>query len=206
MEHAASPSRTTWVQPVSNVLLSALWLFFAIAHIAAFGQTGKASLLVFATAETLVAMFFLLRTQPKTHTTRPIDWVAAVAGTSLPLLIRPTADTPLPLAEWGLILGSVIQIAGILSLNRSFAIVPALRQLKCGGMYSLVRHPIYASYLVTFVFYLAGNFSTWNLVVIASSVCLMVTRIHFEERHLALDAEYRNYRERVRWRLIPFVF
>lgn len=206
MEHTASPSTATWVQSLSNVVLAALWLFFAIAHIVGFGLTGKASLLVFATAETLIATFFLLRTTPKTHTTRPVEWVTAVAGTSLPLLIRPTADTPVPIAEWGLMLGSALQIAGVLSLNRSFAVVPALRELKCRGMYSLVRHPIYTSYLITFVFYLAGNFSTRNVIIVFASVCLMLVRIHFEERHLALTAEYRSYRDRVRWRLIPFVF
>ena len=194
------------MQLCTGAVLSALWILFAIAHIVAFRATGKASLLVFGVAETLVAVFFLLRTQPKSFTTRPHEWVIAVAGTFLPLLVRPTADTPVPAVEWGLVLGAAMQTAGMLSLNRSFALVPALRELKTEGMYRLVRHPIYFSYVITHACYLTANFSLWNLLIISASIGLMMTRIHFEERHLSLAPEYRAYRNRVRWRLIPFIF
>jgi protein-S-isoprenylcysteine O-methyltransferase Ste14 len=193
-------------QIITGGALSALWLLFAVAHLSTFETTGKTSLLVFGIAETLVAVLFLLRTPPKTRTTKPAERVVAVAGTFLPMLVRPTADTPVPFAEWGLMLGSAMQIAGVLSLNRSLAIVPALRELKTGGMYSLVRHPIYTSYLVTFSFYLAANFSIRNLLLVLTSLSLLLTRVHFEERHLGQTPEYRAYRSRVRWRLIPFVF
>lgn len=201
--HILTPLQT---QVITGATLSALWLLFAIAHIANFGGTGKTSLLVFAIAETLIAVFFLLRTPPKTLTTRPSEWAAAIAGTFLPLLLRPTTDTQVPFAEWGLMLGSAMQIAGVLSLNRSFAIVPALRTLKTTGMYRFVRHPIYFSYLITFSFYLAANYSPQNLLILLASLSLMVARIHFEERHLAQTPEYCAYRSRVKWRLIPFVF
>ena len=174
-------------QSITGAALCALWLLFAI-------------------AETIIAVFFLLRTQPKTFTTRPSEWIVAVAGTFLPLLLRPTTDTPVPIAEWGLMLGSALQIAGVLSLNRSLAIVPALRELKTRGMYSLVRHPIYTSYVITFSFYLAANFSIRNLLLVLASVSLLIARVYFEERHLGLTPEYRAYQSRVKWRLIPFVF
>lgn len=193
-------------QPIIGAVLAALWLLFAIAHLSGFGRTGKTSLLVFALAETIVAAFLLLRTQPKTLSTRPAEWAVAVAGTFLPLLVRPTTDTLIPAAEWGLVLGSALQIAGVLSLNRSLAIVPALRELKTAGMYRVVRHPIYFSYLVTFSCYLAVNFSARNLLILLASSVLLVARVHFEERHLAQMPEYQAYRSRVRWRLIPFVF
>lgn len=206
MDTADAPISSPRTRSLSGLILCALWLLFAVAHLSTFGQTGKTSLLVFATAETLVAVFFLLRTPPKTLTTKPAEWAAAIAGTFLPLLVRPTADTPIPIAEWGLMFGSILQIAGVLSLNRSLAIVPALRELKSKGMYAFVRHPIYTSYLITFSCYLGGNFSIRNLVIVAASICLMLIRVHFEERHLALTPEYRAYQSRVRWRLIPFVY
>lgn len=194
------------MQLFTGAALSALWILFAIAHIVTFRATGKVSLLVFGVAETLVAIFFLLRTQPKSFTTRPHEWLIAVTGTFLPLLVRPTTDTPLPAVEWGLVLGAAMQTAGMLSLNRSFALVPALRELKTEGMYRLVRHPIYLSYLITHACYLAANFSIHNLLIISGSISLMLTRIHFEERHLSLASDYRAYQNRVPWRLIPFVF
>ncbi len=194
-------------QVISGAALSALWLFFAVAHLSTFiHSSGKASLLVFAIAETLVAAFFLLRTPPRTLANRPVEWVVAIAGTFLPLLLRPTTDAPAALAEWGLMIGSALQIAGVLSLNRSLAIVPALRQLKTGGMYAIVRHPIYTSYLVTFSCYLAANFSATNLIIVVASVSLLLARVRFEERHLGQTPEYRTYRDRVRWRLVPFIY
>lgn len=194
------------MQLFTGAVLSALWTFFTVAHLVTFNLTGKISLLVFAVAETLIAVFFLLRTQPKTFTMNPHEWIIAVLGTFLPLLLRPTAENQVPFAEWGLILGSAMQIAGVLSLNRSFAIVPALRQLKTTGMYRVVRHPIYFSYLITFSFYLAANFSIRNLLILLVSLSLLVARVYLEERHLGQAAEYRAYRSRVKWRLIPFVF
>lgn len=49
-------------QSITGAILATLWLLFAIAHLSTFGLTGKTSLLVFAIAETVVAVFFLLRT------------------------------------------------------------------------------------------------------------------------------------------------
>ncbi|BAL26407.1 isoprenylcysteine carboxylmethyltransferase family protein [Azoarcus sp. KH32C] len=193
-------------QIFTGTFLAALWVFFAIAHLVTFNLTGKASLLVFSTAETLIAVFFLLRTPPRTFTSSPHEWVVAVLGTFLPLLLRPTADSPVPAAEWGLVVGSAMQIAGVLSLNRSLALVPALRELKTAGMYRLVRHPIYFSYLISFSFYLAANYSPRNLLIVTASLCLLLARVYFEERLLGQTAEYRAYQSRVRWRLIPFVF
>lgn len=186
--------------------LSMLWLVFAAAHLANYKVTEKTSLLFFCIAETLTAAFLVVRTQPRTFTTSPRDWVIAVIGTFLPLLLRPTEADPVPLAEWGLMLGSGIQIAGVLSLNRSYALVPALREVKTTGMYRYIRHPIYFSYLITFCFYLAANFSSLNALLLCTTFALLVTRIFLEERHLGQTAEYRTYRNRVKWRLIPFVF
>lgn len=193
-------------QIFSGIALGALWGLFAIAHVVAFRVTGKISLLSFAIAETLIAAFFMLRAQPKTVTMSPYEWVVAVFGTFLPLLLRPTTDNLAPVAEWGLMLGSLLQIGGVLSLNRSFALVPALRELKTHGMYRLVRHPIYFSYLISFSCYLITNYSAANLLLLFGTFGLLMSRIHFEERHLSLTPEYRAYQTRVRWRVIPFVY
>lgn len=197
---------TPGMQVLTGAALSLLWLLFAVAHLSVFRSSGKVSLLVFAIAETVVAVFFLLRRPPRTLTQKPVEWFVAIAGTFLPLLLRPTEASAAVVFEWGLISGSILQIAGVLSLNRSFAVVPALRELKTSGMYRLVRHPIYFSYLVTFSCYLAANFSSQNVGILLASLGLLVTRIHFEERHLSQAPEYRTYRTRVRWRLIPFIF
>lgn len=193
-------------QFLTGIALALIWALFATAHVASFETTGRVSLLIYAIAETLIAVFFMLRAEAKTIATNVIEWLVAVLGTFLSLLLRPTSDNLVPIAEWGLMLGSSMQVAGVLSLNRSFALVPALRELKTAGMYHLVRHPIYLSYFVSCSCYLLTNFSTSNLLVVIGSISLLLVRIYFEERHLSLNAEYRAYQERVRWRLIPFVY
>lgn len=193
-------------QIITGAILTAVWGCFAVAHLRGFVVAGKFNLLIYAIAETLIAIFFLLRTTPTTVAANPFEWVIALLGTFLPLFLRPTTHTLLAAAEVGLILGATMQILGVLSLNRSFAIVPALRELKTKGMYRVVRHPIYASYVVSFSCYLLANFSVANFLIVIFSIALLGLRIYFEERHLGLTPEYRVYQGLTKWRLIPFVF
>ena len=189
----------------SGILLAALWIVFAMAHAARFKATGQPSLLFFCLSETVSAWFLLLRTQPKTYSKSPLAWLIAALGTFLPLLFRPNGNALVSGSDWGLIVGVCLQFAGLLSLNRSFAMVPALRELKTGGLYRHVRHPVYASYLVIFTSYVAGNFSTRNLLLWAAVIGLLLMRMRLEERHLGRDPAYREYMARVRWRVLPFI-
>ena len=191
---------------LSGVFMAAAFALFAFAHVVKFADTGRVALLLFVIAESLVATLFLLRTQPRSFTHSPVDWVIAALGTLFPMLLRPTSESLFPGADWGIGLGAVLQILGILSLNRSFAIVPALRELKTGGMYRWVRHPIYASYLIGLSAYLAGSWSVRNALVWLLSITFLVARVHLEERHLAKASAYREYMQRVRWRLVPRLY
>jgi protein-S-isoprenylcysteine O-methyltransferase Ste14 len=75
------------------------------------------------------------------------------------------------------------------------------------GPYAIVRHPMYASALL----YLAGTplalGSYWGLLVVAAMAPFLVWRLLDEERFLAADlAGYAEYQQRVRYRLVPFVW
>ncbi len=102
--------------------------------------------------------------------------------------------------------GVLMQILGLISLNRSFALVAAKRAIKTDFMYRWVRHPIYASYLIVFTSYLLVYPSVNNLMVFAVLIPCMVGRIYREEVHLSQDPVYRDYMQRVRYRLIPGLF
>jgi protein-S-isoprenylcysteine O-methyltransferase Ste14 len=190
----------------SGMIMATAYGFFVVAHVIQFANTGRVPLLLFILSETLVAIFFLVRTQPKSFTTSPLEWVVAVLGSFAGLFLRPTSTAFFPGADWGVAVGTVLQIAAVMSLNRSYAVVPALRELKTGGMYRWIRHPLYASYLITFTFYLAGNASVTNGVVYLVTVSLLFARLHMEEAHLSRDPTYRQYRHLVRWRVIPGVY
>ena len=105
------------------------------------------------------------------------------------------------------LMGTGWQFTSKFFLGRSFGLLPARRGLVLNGPYRLVRHPIYLGYLIGHVGFLLVNFSWRNFAVLALLYAAQVHRILREESVLAADnAEYRAYQQRVRWRLLPFIF
>ncbi|WP_050454244.1 methyltransferase family protein [Candidatus Burkholderia verschuerenii] len=104
------------------------------------------------------------------------------------------------------IAGLAIQISAKLSLRRSFGILPANRGVVVHGPYRLIRHPMYFGYLVNDMGFLLPNFGLQNVLVLAFHWTLQIGRIVREERLLSNDEMYRDYTQRVRYRLIAGVF
>lgn len=189
-----------------GVALGLLWGYFGYRHLVAFQAYGIYAHLLFGCVETLIAVFFIFRSAPQTVSTNPLDWLIAVIGSLAPSFYNPGTWGVLPDADKLLYVGLILQILGILSLNKSLAIVPAKRQIKTRGMYGLVRHPLYASHVIAMTGYVLANTTTGNVIVFAIAVASLFIRIIREERHLALDPVYRQYMQRVRYRLVPLVF
>ncbi|AYC32610.1 isoprenylcysteine carboxylmethyltransferase family protein [Pseudomonas cavernae] len=190
----------------SGMFLAVVWGMFAYAHILQFQKTHELSPLIFCLSETLTAIFFIFRSDPETVSTIPFDWLVAIGGTFAPLFFRPASWGILPLASTAIIAGACIQILALISLNRSFALVAAKRKIKTAWMYRIVRHPIYASYCLIFTGYVLTNTTLANVAIYAVTIGLLCIRIFREERHLALDPQYREYMIDVRYRLIPLIF
>jgi protein-S-isoprenylcysteine O-methyltransferase Ste14 len=191
----------------ANVALSALYLAFAFAQVGSFRVHPRASVLLIVAVETLFAVFFLLRRTASAASTSPVAWVSTTCGTFLPLLLRPSADTHDPLAaEVVQAAGLAFAVAGILSLNRSLGLLPANRGVRTTGAYRAVRHPLYAAYLVTHLGYVTSNLTAWNVAILCATVAAQLVRISSEERLLSSDPAYVAYRQRTRWRLVPFVY
>lgn len=191
---------------LAGVLMAPLWGWFAYRHMSVFFMTYEWSYLFLCLAETLGAAFFLVRKLPQSVSNAPFDWIVAVVGTFSSFLFLPADWGVVPAAKYAVVVGSGLTILGMVSLNRSFAIVPANREIKTAGMYRFVRHPLYASYLVMLTSYVLANTTFENVLVFAFVMGCMFIRMFREEKHLALDAEYRNYMRKVRYRLIPFIF
>jgi protein-S-isoprenylcysteine O-methyltransferase Ste14 len=198
-----------WV--LSTGLLGTLWLVFAAANFEAWLKTGKPIGLGTVVMELVVAGTYAVRRQAVVVSRSAIAWFAAGMGTFGLLLARPhyapvggerlgTLYTCLQL------LSALTAIASVLTLGRSFGVVAANRGIKTNGPYRLVRHPIYASYLVGMIGYLFENPSLRNVVLLATVIGFQIARIRSEEQCLVGDPEYRAYQQRVRYRLVPFVF
>lgn len=186
--------------------LAFAWGMFSYSHLLGFRATGDWTYLLFCSAETLAAVLFLVRSEAVTVSHSPLDWGLAISATFAPFLFAPAAWGVLPQASVLLVAGSGVQIAGLLSLNRSFGLVPAKREIKTAGLYGIVRHPLYASYFVSFTGYVLANTSIANLIVYACAIGLLFFRLLREEKHLALDLEYRAYMKRVKYRIVPLIF
>ena len=119
---------------------------------------------------------------------------------------------------WLSILGLVLAAAGYafagwaLVENRFFSAVvriqPERGHLVCDtGPYKIVRHPGYSgSVLSPFAMALALN-SVWTLIPATAAAVIAVVRTALEDRTLQQElAGYRDYADRVRYRLIPRVY
>jgi hypothetical protein len=94
-------------------------------------------------------------------------------------------------------------VTSLLVLGRCFGFVAADRGLVTRGPYAVVRHPVYASYLLIQSGYLLQSISLRNAMVMALASGCNVGRALMEERLLARSPAYRAYRRRVPWRLVP---
>jgi protein-S-isoprenylcysteine O-methyltransferase Ste14 len=193
----------------SKIILVAVYLSFAVAHFHHWHKTGELSGLGLVVTEGLFATLFLLRRTPKRSSSAVVDWAFALGGSWLAVFDRPGTQ---PLLGLGTVYG-VVQVVGtglsvlaLSSLGCSFGVVAADRGIKTGGMYRCVRHPVYAAYLVTQVSYLLQNPTLWNLAVILAATACQIGWIRAEERMLIADSRWRDYAERVRYRLVPRIF
>ncbi len=165
-----------------------------------------ASVVLVVVLETLFALMFLARRQSTSASMRPIDWLSTVAGTFLPLLLRPTSRPDLIPAEAVQAVGVGFGVVALLSLNRSVGLLPANRGVRSAGAYRLVRHPLYCSYVFNVTGYVWTHLTPVNVAVATAGVVAQVVRIHREEKLLSRDPGYVAYMARTRWRLIPYVY
>ncbi len=193
---------------VARAIPAAYFTLAAMSFWKNFLATGKWTSLFWMVSEGAVVVLLVFRRQGVTVSRQPLDWIAGFAGSFLVLLVRPTDAAIAPDAvgfalQFG---GTAVQLYGKAALGRSFGIVAANRGIVVRGPYRLVRHPIYLGYLVTHLGFLLSNWGARNLAIYIAAYLFQVTRIFVEERHLAADDRYREYRKAVRYRLIPGLF
>ena len=73
-------------------------------------------------------------------------------------------------------------------------------------MYKIVRHPMYAGYLLIHIGILVLMPTVHNFIIYSISWSAQIPRLLAEERLLSEDPAYRGLLAKIRWRLIPGVF
>ena len=192
-----------------QLMLAALYGFFASAHFTAAGTTGRwATTMPMVAQEALLVLLLLTRRRGMATSSRPFDWAIAVCATFLPLLMRP-ADPLGALSSLGQplqVVGLTLAVVATGFLGRSIGVVPADRGIKTAGVYRIVRHPMYAAYTMSYVGYTASYPTLRNCFITAITLIAMNLRAIVEERFLVRDPAYREYLHRVRWRLAPYLY
>ena len=174
-----------------------------------FLATRRLTGLLMLVAESLVIVFTVARRKALTVDRSPASVLTTALSVMGPPLVRaaggpgllPDAATTMASA-----IGLSIVIAGKLAIGRSFGIIPANRGVVVGGIYRVVRHPIYAGYLLTHVAFALAHPTLWNVAILAIGDAALIVRALREEHVLAEDAEYQGYCRRVCWHFVPGLF
>lgn len=127
-------------------------------------------------------------------------WSATVGGVPLAVTVAATAGV---VAAWLL----VFDVMRINSFASAIVQVEAGQKVITDGPYGVVRHPMYSGFILMI---LVAPLMMGSYVAMAPAVLLvpvLVFRLADEEKMLRKDlAGYKEYCERVRYRLVPYVY
>jgi len=160
---------------------------------------------------TIICCIMLLRPEPVSRAVGLGPALLALAGTYgawlIPLLPRgPELPALAAASATILIFSEVLVVYTLLSLGRSFSLIPQARKLVTSGPYAIVRHPLYlveevaiAGVLLQYAWFAALPFLVLHL-------CVQIRRMQLEEEVLLKTfPEYAAYIRRTP-RLIPGVW
>jgi protein-S-isoprenylcysteine O-methyltransferase Ste14 len=194
---------------VARAVVIALFTLLSINLLGDFLKTGRTTGLLLLAGEALVVVLTVFRRRAQLIDRSLLAGAITVVSLAGPPLLRATrGEGLLPDLVTTVIsgIGLALVIVGKVTLGRSFGIAPANRGVVARGPYNVVRHPIYAGYLVTHIAFLVANPGPWNAAVVVIGDSALVIRALIEERVLGGDEGYQAYCRRVGWHLVPGVF
>lgn len=81
------------------------------------------------------------------------------------------------------------------------------QQVVSTGLYGIVRHPMYAATLLLFLSMPLVLASLWSFVIMLIYIPIIALRIRNEEQVLERELKgYTEYKQRVRYKVIPFIW
>ncbi len=102
-------------------------------------------------------------------------------------------------------------IAMLVIVENSYAgatvTVEAGQSVVSGGLYKFVRHPMYVGNVIMMIGIPLALGSYWGLLFVVPGALVLALRIFDEEKLLIHELSgYREYTERVRYRLVPYIW
>jgi protein-S-isoprenylcysteine O-methyltransferase Ste14 len=144
-------------------------------------------------------------------------WIASLLFLLLVGAWQPVGGVLYESQGWLAIPHVAVQVTGVWLIARGVSAIDGLElagirtasttaPLQARGVYGLVRHPIYlGTVLAVFGFpRMTGDRLLFAVFVLA----YLAIGVLWEERSLerAFGAEYRSYKQRVRWRIVPYLY
>jgi protein-S-isoprenylcysteine O-methyltransferase Ste14 len=176
---------------VMSVEAGPLWALMVLSKLCSLGFLG---LIVYLTAT---------RLPPRGTAAGLVPRLAAFAGTFVMMSVAlvPQGDigpVMLSIATFLIVVGTLLSIHCLRQLGRSFSIAPTARKLVTGGVYSVVRHPLYAAELIAIAGVVMSIGNPLAAAIGALWLFLQIARAHYEERVLTETfPEYADYTRRV---------
>jgi methanethiol S-methyltransferase len=149
---------------------------------------------------------------------RPVYvWTASVLLIAVIGLWRPVGGELYRVTGWPALLCAGVQLAGIGLIARAVRTIDPLElagirrdagrgALQVAGPYRWVRHPVYLGWIVSV--FGAAHMTGDRLLFAATTTVYRAAAVPWEERALlkSFGEDYRRYRQRVRWRIVPYVY
>jgi protein-S-isoprenylcysteine O-methyltransferase Ste14 len=144
-------------------------------------------------------------------------WIASLLLMSVCGLWQTIGGKVYDVSGWRAAAHAGVQVAGLLLIAGAVRKIDALelagirehteqQPLQITGPYRLVRHPIYLGWLLaTFG---AAHMTTDRLLFAGISALYLVIAMPIEERALRryFGEAYKGYADRVRWRVVPYIY
>jgi methanethiol S-methyltransferase len=145
-------------------------------------------------------------------------WVASSLLIFMDLAWQPVGGMVYRVDGWTAWIFTVVQIIGVLMIAQSVRAIDPLElagirnpkmtdeELQTGGVYRLVRHPLYFGWVL--IVFGAAHMTGDRLTFAILTTAYLVIAMPWEERSLerTFGASYRRYMKDVRWRIVPYVY
>ena len=145
-------------------------------------------------------------------------WVASILLMLVDVLWRPIGGDLYRASAWRVVPFVVVQVCGVWLIARSVGAIDPLElagirnpkvtdeEFQTGGVYRLVRHPLYFGWLL--LVFGAARMTGDRLAFAVLTTMYLLIAMPWEERSLEREfgLAYRRYKERVRWRILPYLY
>jgi protein-S-isoprenylcysteine O-methyltransferase Ste14 len=110
-----------------------------------------------------------------------------------------------------MLVGVGLTIAMLVTIQNGYAAanvtVESGQQLSSTGWYGFVRHPMYFGNVIMMIGVPLALGSYWGLLIVIAGLLVLALRINDEELLLTQElAGYRDYMQKVHYRLVPYVW